>query len=141
MMDDHTISDNIKLFRLRKGLVHTDITEALHFTRQSYSKLESGKVRIVNPRIYRLAEFYGVEPEELLLGYSPDPEATGHLQETKRGYDVKYKRLQREFEGVLENKASELKTLRDLVNTLQKTIQTQEEIIQMLKSRIPEENA
>lgn len=140
-MDDQTISDNIKLFRLRKGLAHTDITEALHFTRQTYSKLESGKVRIINPRIYCLAEFYGVEPEELLLGYSPDPEATGHLQETKRGYDVRYRQLQRDFEGVLENKASELRTLRDLVKTQQQTIQTQEAIIQMLKSKIPEENA
>ena len=135
------MKDNIRMARLRKGLLQEEVAEALHISRVAYSNLESGKVRIVNIKVYRLAEYLGVGLEELLLGYSPDPDASWRLQETITGYDVKYKRLQQEFDGRLEDKSAEISTLRELVKSQQKTIASQEAIIKMLKRRNPKKKA
>ena len=140
-MDEKSIKDNIRMFRLRRGLSQEEVAEALHISRVSYSNLEGGNVRIIHEKVRLLAKFFGVALEELLLGYSPDPDAAGLLQTTKEGYDVKFKTLQKEFDDRIEGKSAELAALRSLAASQQKTIETQEEIIQMLKSRIPKENA
>ena len=140
-MDEQSIKDNIRMYRLRRGLSQEEVAEALHISRVSYSNLESGDVRIINAKVRLLAGYFGIDLEELLLGYTPDPDASGRLRAAVTGYDVKFKQLQREFDGRLEDKAAELATLRTLVATQEKTIETQEEIIRMLKSKIPEENA
>lgn len=140
-MDEQSIKDNIRMYRLRRGLSQEEVAEALHISRVAYSNLESGDVRIINAKVRLLSGFFGVDLEELLLGYAPDPDASGRLQAAVAGYDVKFKQLQREFDDRLEDKAAELATLRSLVATQEKTIETQEEIIRMLKSKIPEENA
>ena len=140
-MDEQSIKDNIRMYRLRRGLSQEEVAEALHISRVSYSNLESGEIRIINAKVRLLAEYLGVPLEELLLGYSPDPDASDRLRTAMMGYDVKFKQLQREFDGRLKDKAAELATLRTLAATQGKTIETLEEIIRLLKSKIPEENA
>ena len=74
-MDEKSIKDNIRMFRLRRGLSQEEVAEALHISRVSYSNLEGGNVRIIHEKVRLLAKFFGVALEELLLGYSPDPDA------------------------------------------------------------------
>ena len=140
-MDERSITLNLQLLRLRRGLTQDNVAEAAGITRVAYSHLETGKVKILNRKISRIAEILGVSLEELLLGYQPEPDASGRLHELSAGYDEKYRNTLREFDNRLEEKTSEIATLRSLTESQKKTIATQEEIIQMLRRRIPEENA
>lgn len=128
------MKDHIRMARISKGLSQDTVAQALGITRVALSKIENGNVRIVNIHVSALADLLGISLEELLLGYVPERDASERLFEKDVEYDEKYRRLQHEYEG-------ELTHLRDLVESQKMTIHSQEEIIKMLKRRIPEENA
>ena len=129
------MKDNIRKARMKKGLSQQEVADALDITRVAYANLEKGRVRIVNEHVSALASLLGISLEELLLGYRPDKEAAQRLQETESEYDARFRKLRDEYDGRMDGKSAELAA------TQKKTIDTQESIIQMLRSRIPEENA
>lgn len=135
------MKDNIRKARMKKGLSQQEVADALDITRVAYANLEKGRVRIVNEHVSALASLLGISLEELLLGYRPDKEAAQRLQETESEYDARFRKLRDEYDGRMDGKSAELAALRELAATQKKTIDTQESIIQMLRSRIPEENA
>jgi transcriptional regulator with XRE-family HTH domain len=140
-MDERAIKENLKVLRMRSGLSQDELGEAVNLSRVSYSKLETGRVRIINKHINAIAKVLNVLPEEILLGYVPDKDASVRLQTLSAQYDEDFKKQQKEFSAQLDTKETENATLRDLIQSLKDTIRNQEEIIKMLKRRIPEENA
>ena len=140
-MDEQSMKDNIRKARMRKGLSQQEVADALEITRVAYANLEKGRVRIVNEHISALASLLGISLEELLLGYYPEKDAAQKLLEAESEYDARFKKLRDEYDGRMDGKSAELAALRELAATQKKTIDTQESIIQMLRSRIPEENA
>ena len=139
-MDEKTIKENIRRFRLQKGLTQEELAESLHIARASFSNIESGPVRIIHAKVCELAPLLGVSLEELLLGYAPDRDASLRLNEAVAEYDARYRQMQEEFSGKMEDRSSELATLQDLIETQKATIRMQDEIIAMLKRRISEES-
>ncbi len=140
-MDEQSMKFNIRYNRIRRGLTQEEVAQRLGIARGTYTNLESGSVRILNENLYLLSDILNVTMEELLLGFEPDRDAAARLNDTISGYDVKYRQMMDEFDRKLEEKDTELGTLRDLAETQKKTIATQDEIIRMLRKRIPEENA
>ena len=140
-MDEKSIKENIRMIRRRRGLTQDELAESLQIARASYSNIESGPVRIIHAKVCELAPLLGVSLEELLLGYEPDRDASLRLNEAVTEYNAQYRRMQEEFTGKLEERSSELATLQDLVETQKATIRMQDEIIAMLKRRIPEETS
>ena len=112
-MDERSITLNLQLLRLRRGLTQDNVAEAAGITRVAYSHLETGKVKILHRKISRIAEILGVSLEELLLGYQPEPEASGRLHELSAGDDEKYSILS--FAWVPED-TIEIRSRKDHVN-------------------------
>ena len=140
-MDEKSIKENIRMIRRRKGFTQDELADSLQIARASYSNIESGPVRIIHAKVCELAPLLGVSLEELLLGYEPDRDASLRLNEAVTEYNAQYRRMQEEFTEKLEERSSELATLQDLVETQKATIRMQDEIIAMLKRRIPEETS
>lgn len=62
------ISDNLRKFRLEKGLTQDDVAEIMHFTRQNISSYEAGRTQPDLETLQKLAEIYEVGIEEIIYG-------------------------------------------------------------------------
>lgn len=65
------LADNIKRYRLMRGLDQTQLAEALAVSRVTYSKIETGKVKPSDDLFYRLARVFEVDPVMLLENSVP----------------------------------------------------------------------
>ena len=139
-MYDNSIRENISRAREKYGFTQKAIAEALELSKVSYHALEKGTTRILNPNIYKIADILGISVEELILGYKPDPESAGRLAQMKAEYGEKRKTLVSGYEEKLGASSRENTTLQALVESQKETIRNQEEIIAMLRRRIPGEN-
>jgi len=66
----HTI---IKTLRKERNLSRTDISKSLGMGEMSYGKIERGEVSINLEKLYRFAEIFGIEAEDILM-YGKDKE-------------------------------------------------------------------
>lgn len=132
--------ENITRAREKFGFTKKEVADGIGLSRVSVSALENGKTRILNENIVKIAEFLGITLDELLLGYIPDPDSAGRLEQERADYGLKKASLVAGYEEKLEAASRENAALRALVESLKETIRGQEEIIAMLRRRIPEEN-
>ncbi len=139
-MDEKTMRENITRARVKRGLSKKAVADGIGLSRVSVTALEKGPTNIVNEHIPPMAEFLGVSLDELLLGYVPDPDSAGRLEQERADYGLKKASLVAEYEEKLESAQRENTALRSLVESQKETIRGQEEIIKMLRRRIPEEN-
>lgn len=139
-MDEKSIRENITLACKKHGFTKKAVAEAIGLSKVSFHALENGPTRLLNENIYKIAAFLGISPEELILGYKPDPESAGRLAVMNMEYGAKSKMLKEGYEEKLEAGERENSALRALVDSQKETIRNQEEIISMLRRRIPEEN-
>lgn len=65
-----TISENITKIRKQNGYSQTDIADRLNVTRQTYTKMESGKAPITTDNLQIIANIYGILVEEFFYGTS-----------------------------------------------------------------------
>lgn len=61
------LSENIRNLRKSKGLTQEKLAEQLHTTRQSVSKWEQGNLEPNIQMLIRLADYFGVTLDELVL--------------------------------------------------------------------------
>ena len=139
-MDEKTIRVNITRAREKSGFTQKAVAESLGISRTAYSKIEKGPTKILGRRIGKIAEVLGVSLDELLLGYIPDPDSAGRLEQERADYGLKKASLVAGYEEKLEAGSREKAALMALVESLKETIRNQEDIIAMLRRRIPEEN-
>ena len=76
-------SDNLQFLRARRGLTQEQLAEALHVSRQSVSKWESGAAFPEMDTLLRLCELYEVSLDLLLRG-----DARASLEADTAGYDA-----------------------------------------------------
>ncbi|MBR6053966.1 MAG: helix-turn-helix domain-containing protein [Bacteroidales bacterium] len=131
---------NITRAREKSGFTQKAVAESLGISRTAYSKIEKGPTKILGRRIGKIAEVLGVSLDELLLGYIPDPDSAGRLEQERADYGLKKASLVAGYEEKLEAGSREKAALMALVESLKETIRNQEDIIAMLRRRIPEEN-
>ena len=139
-MDDNSIRENISHAYKKQGFTQKAVADAIGISTVSLHALESGPTRILNENIYKIADFLGISAEELILGYKPDPKIAGRMEQMKVDYGEKTRSLVSGYEEKLGSSARENTTLQALVESQKETIRNQEEIIAMLRRRIPEEN-
>lgn len=108
------IKKNLKKARKERKLTQDEVADSIGMTRQAYCNMERGKTDILNKKVYKLAEFYDMSVESLILGYS----SVG---------DVK------DLTEKLNNSVLEIEKLVALVNKMQETMYYQKEHIRVLK--------
>lgn len=121
---------NAVKLRKERRMTQEDVAREIGVSRISYSKLERGETRILNEGVEKLARLFDVSEDELLFGArkGADTGATA-LEEGEMPYGSAA--LQRQ----LVSMEREIALLKDLVGTLQETIESQREMIALLREK------
>lgn len=127
-MDNSTIKDNIRRMRKANRLTQEDMAHKLDISLTAYRDLEKGSTNLVNANVIKIAELLETSTEELVLGYHP-VQAPGKLLEEMRS----------EYGGRISTMERRIADLEKLVDSLEETIRTKNEIITMLKNKLAKE--
>lgn len=121
-MDNTSIKENIRKFRKERKMTQEEIADMLGISITAYRDLERGSTSIMNGHFLRMAELFDTSTEELVLGYRPAQMPGKKLEEMQAEYAVRIENLEKENEY-----------LRQLVKSLEETIATKTQIIEMLQ--------
>ena len=127
-MDNSTIKDNIRRMRKASRLTQEEMANKLDISLTAYRDLEKGSTNIVNANVMKIAQLLDTSTEELVLGYRPVQTPAKLLEDMRSEYGGRISAMQRRITD-----------LEKLVESLQETINTKNEIITMLKNRLAEE--
>lgn len=127
-MDNSTIKDNIRRMRRASKLTQEEMAHKLDISLTAYRDLEKGSTNIVNANVMKIAQLLDTSTEELVLGYRPVQTPAKLLEDMRSEYGGRISAMQRRITD-----------LEKLVESLQETINTKNEIITMLKNRLDEE--
>lgn len=121
-MDNTSIKDNIRKIRKRHCLTQEEMAHRLGISLTAYRDLETGKTSVVSGHLKRIAELLDTSTEEIVLGYMPVRIPADRLNDMKEEYSSHISELEKEIEY-----------LKKLVRNLEDTIQTKNQIIEMLQ--------
>ena len=127
-MDNASIKNNIFNVRKSRKLTQNEIAQSLNISVNAYRAIEKGKTAIVNPHVVRMADLLELSTEELVLGYYP-------VQET----DISIDDIKAEYGNKVNSLEEQLDKMEKLVESLEETIATKNEIINMLKKSLAEQ--
>ena len=121
-MDDSSIKENIKKLRKERKMTQEAIANQLGISTNAYGEIERGSTSIMNAHVLRIAKLLDTSTEELVLGYRPIQIPGKKLEEMQAEYSERIDALEKEVEY-----------LRKLVKSLEETIATKTQIIEMLQ--------
>ena len=121
-MDNTSIKENIRKIRKERKMTQEEMADMLGISITAYRDLERGGTSIMNGNVLRLAELLNTSTEEIVLGYRPIQMPGKKLEEMKAEYSARIESLEKENEY-----------LRKLVKSLEETIATKTQIIEMLQ--------
>lgn len=127
-MDNSTIKDNIRRMRKASRLTQEEMANKLDISLTAYRDLEKGSTNIVNANVIKIAQLLDTSTEELVLGYRPVQTPVKLLEDMRSEYGGRISVMQRRITD-----------LEKLVESLQETINTKNEIITMLKKSLGED--
>ena len=121
-MDNTSIKENIRKIRKERKMTQEEMADMLGISITAYRDLERGSTSIMNGNVLRMAELLQTSTEELVLGYRPIQMPGKKLEEIQAEYSERIDELEKENEF-----------LRKLVKSLEDTIATKTQIIEMLQ--------
>ncbi len=113
--------ENLRKIRKSKGIKQLEVANFLNITEASYSRYESGKVKITPETLGKLADFFNVSTE-YLLGRISKPFSTEELEflsNTSKSDEDLLKQYKFNYGGK-EITQEEIKLLIELIRKMQK---------------------
>ncbi|MBR2856619.1 MAG: helix-turn-helix transcriptional regulator [Bacteroidales bacterium] len=126
-MDNISIKNNIRRIRKARKITQEEMAHRLGISVTAYRDFEKGGTSIVNGNIMKLADLLETSTEEIVLGYRPSQIEGVVLEDVRK-----------EYGGHITTLNTRIADLERLVNTLEETISSKNEIIKMLKKRLGE---
>lgn len=121
-MDNTSIKENIRKIRKQRKMTQEEMAHLLGISVTAYRDLERGNTSIMNVHLLKIAELLETSSEELVLGYRPVQMPGKKLEDVQAEYSEKVMALEKEIDY-----------LRKLVKSLEDTIVTKNQIIEMLQ--------
>ena len=121
-MDYSSIKEKIRKLRKERRMTQEAIANQLGISTNAYGEIERGSTSIMNAHVLRIAKLLDTSTEELVLGYRPIQIPGKKLEEMQAEYSERIDALEKEVEY-----------LRKLVKSLEETIATKTQIIEMLQ--------
>lgn len=127
-MDNTSIKNNIRKIRKARKITQEEMAHKLGISVTAYRDFEKGGTSIVNGNVMKLASLLDTSAEELVLGYIPSQAEGTSLEDIRQSYG-----------GRLKTHERRIADLEKLVESLEETIRSKNEIIIMLKKRLGED--
>ena len=121
-MDNTSIKNNIRKIRKKHCLTQEEMAHRLGISLTAYRDLETGRTSVVSGHLIKIADLLETSTEEIVLGYTPVRMPAERLNEIREEYNSRISELEKEIEY-----------LKKLVKNLEDTIQTKNQIIEMLR--------
>ena len=121
-MDNTSIKDNLRKIRRARKMTQEDMAYKLGISLTAYRDMERGNTSMVNANLIRSAQLLDTSTEEIVLGYKPAQLSARKLEEMETQYSSRISELEKEVEY-----------LRKLVKSLEETVTTKNQVIEMLQ--------
>ena len=128
-MDNDSIKNNVFKLRLERNMSQREVAEALGISRNAYRGIEMGKTMLISEKVFLLAEWAGVTPEEIVLGFAPSKDSSRMLKDARERFNTRVKELVDEYENKLGDARKENEFLKE-------RLQEKEDYITTLKSML-----
>ena len=122
-MDNTSIKDNLRKIRRARKMTQEDMAYKLGISLTAYRDMERGNTSMVNANLIRSAQLLDTSTEEIVLGYKPAQLSARQLEEMETQYSSRISELEKEVEY-----------LSKLVKSLEETITTKNQVIEMLQN-------
>jgi len=134
-MDNDSIKQNLERIRLEHGLSQKEMAKAIGVVRNTYRNIEKGSTHLISDTLMKVAEWAGITPEELVLGYEPSEDGSAKLKDAREEFNRRTKELTDGYEARLEALRKENSLLRDAVKDKDDYIRSLKSIIAVLEKR------
>ena len=128
-MDNDSIKNNVFKLRQERNMSQREVAEALGISRNAYRGIEMGKTMLISEKVFLLAEWAGVTPEEIVLGFAPSKDSSRMLKDARERFNTRVKELVDEYENKLGDARKENEFLKE-------RLQEKEDYITTLKSML-----
>ena len=134
-MDNESIKRNLLKIRLEHNLSQEAMADVLGIARNTYRNIEKGKTKLLSDTVMKVAEWAGITPEEVTLGYSPSESRDVRLKDARDNYNNRVKTLVDEYEARLDTLTEENRLLKELVKEKDDNIRNLKSMVALLENR------
>ena len=134
-MNNDTVKKNIERIRTEKKMSQEEMASALGVTRNTYRNIEKGDTKLISNTIIKFAEWAGMTPEEVVLGYLPVEDRDNALKDTREMMNRRIAVLTEEYEDKLERMRKEISLLKDLIKEKDDNIRNLKSCMAILEKR------
>lgn len=127
-MECEQIRERIKRVRRAKNYSQKFMAESLQMSSNSYREIETGTTKLINSRLYKIAEILDLSMENLIFGYVTQDEYVQAIKKLEREHTIK-------IENLIVDHKIEIAKLEGKVTELQGKIDTREKIIGVLQEK------
>lgn len=123
MIKQNDISKKIRQLRNERGLTQEQCGIEIGISGNAFRDIEAGKTKLISKRLFQIAEFFKISPEEIVLGFDPLTEdEIIKLKEIERDFDRKIKDLKTLHQIEIATKDEEIGTLKVKLGSKDKII-------------------
>ncbi len=132
-MDNDSIKNNVFKLRLERNMSQREVAEALGISRNAYRGIEMGKTVLISEKVFMLAEWAGVTPEEIVLGFAPSKDSSRMLKDARERFNTRVKELVDEYENKLGDARKENEFLKERLKEKEDYITTLKSMLAFLQ--------
>lgn len=135
-MDNESIKKNLLKVRLEHNMSQEDMAEVLGVARNTYRSIEKGSTKLISDTVMKVADWAGMEPEEIVLGYMPSEEkGSQKLKDARERFNLRVKAITDEYENRLELLRKENDMFKDLLKEKDENIRTLRSMVALLEKK------
>jgi len=134
-MDNNSIKKNLLKVRLDHNLSQADMADILGVARNTYRNIEKGSTRLISDTVQKVAEWAGMTPEELVLGYTPSEKGNQKLTDVRERYNSRIKTLTEDYESQLERLRNENSLLKEIIREKDDNVRTLKSMVALLEKK------
>lgn len=134
-MDNDSIKKNLLKIRLDRKLSQEEMADILGIARNTYRNIEKGKTRLLSETVMKVAEWAGMTPEEVTLGYTPSETEGARLRDIRESYNYRVKSITEEYEARLDALRKENGLLKELLKEKDDNIRNLKSLVALLEKR------
>lgn len=135
-MDNDSIKRNLLKLRQEHDLSQEEMADILGIARNTYRNIEKGGTKLISDTVKKVADWAGITPEEVVLGYYPSEKNSARLRDAREQFNTRVKAVTDDYEMKLDRLRGENDLLKDLIREKDDNIRTLKSMVALLEKRL-----